>query len=654
MEGRVDAEHHAVAPHGLAGVLYLASHGHAGSFEPEVVVLAGHLYAAVDIDAVAVAHVYHHHGHVGVAFGQQAYLPREREGRVAAVDEHRLSVGAGYVHDGIDSRGVGGEGVEERLHLHAGEAFVAQIMLKHIACLLAEVGVHPAERGDALRHFAPCLVQLLVEVCASRAEYGLLDIVLVHLGGEEPRVEIHIEGASEEADVGMGVYLAEAGKVFTNGVFHGVLLQTRLRLSVSAEHLHGAEFAAHGADFFFFVRFAALFHLRRVERGTGHAVPVEGLAGGIHGGFAGKGAGRAESYFAGMGGYAGGHDACAGIGFVGQGEMFGRSEIAEEVHTGFYAQSTADGAGDVVVAGRTVAAERAEHIERRAVGQTLDALYLRAHLMQGHMAGAFYHALHASVVRAGGEQSEVDDFFPLGGVAGIHAGAGAQAVAEGERHVVGQADVEQAVEVFKQRVLAAVVQHPAGQHGAAARDDAHGAFGAGAKLRAAPRKPAMHGDVVHALPGLLFDFLKELVGRHGGDLAASVQYLLAHGIHGNSAQRKGAVGEQGLADGVEVACDGKIHHRVRAGLDDGLELAAFGLHAGGEGRGADVGVHLDARGLAHEYGLQAGMSRVAEEYHGAFFDGGKYGFRLKPFLCGEGGEMLVEQAAQSGVLGNEG
>jgi hypothetical protein len=89
---------------------------------------------------------------------------------------------------------------------------------------LLRMGAPYAERGDALRHLAPSLVQLFVEVCARRAEYGLLDIVLVHLGGEELGVEVHIEGASEETDMGMGVYLAEAGKVFTNGVFHGVLL----------------------------------------------------------------------------------------------------------------------------------------------------------------------------------------------------------------------------------------------------------------------------------------------------------------------------------------------------------------------------------------------------------------------------------------------
>jgi hypothetical protein len=48
------------------------------------------------------------------------------------------------------------------------------------------------------------------------------------------------------------------------------------------------------------------------------------------------------------------------------------------------------------------------------------------------------------------------------------------------------------------------------------------------------------------------------------------------------------------------------------------------------------------------------MRGVAEKDHGAFFDGGDYGFRGKSLLRGEGGEMLVEQAAQGGVFGNEG
>ena len=111
--------------------------------------------------------------------------------------------------------------------------------------------------------------------------------------------------------------------------------------------------------------------------------------------------------------------------------MFGRRQIAEKVHPGFHAQRPANGSGYVIVAGGAVAAERAEHVEGRAVGQALDALYLGAHLMERHMARAFYHALHAPVVGAGGEKAEIDDFFPLGGVAGIHTRAGARSLVPG-------------------------------------------------------------------------------------------------------------------------------------------------------------------------------------------------------------------------------
>jgi hypothetical protein len=48
------------------------------------------------------------------------------------------------------------------------------------------------------------------------------------------------------------------------------------------------------------------------------------------------------------------------------------------------------------------------------------------------------------------------------------------------------------------------------------------------------------------------------------------------------------------------------------------------------------------------------MSRVAQKYHGASFDGGKDAFGAEAFLFGKGGKVLVQQAAQGGVFGNEG
>ena len=50
-------------------------------------------------------------------------------------------------------------------------------------------------------HYFDTKMELLTEVCARRTEYGLFDMVLVHLGGEEPCAEIYVEGTAEKTDV---------------------------------------------------------------------------------------------------------------------------------------------------------------------------------------------------------------------------------------------------------------------------------------------------------------------------------------------------------------------------------------------------------------------------------------------------------------------
>ena len=92
-------------------------------------------------------------------------------------------------------------------------------------------------------------------------------------------------------------------------------------------------------------------------------------------------------------------------------------------------------------------------MSRGIMGEALYALNLGAHLVEGHVAGAFNHALHAAFKRVSGKAPQIDDLFPLGGIARINARAGAQSVAEGEGHVVGKADVEQAVKYAPARAF---------------------------------------------------------------------------------------------------------------------------------------------------------------------------------------------------------
>ena len=73
---------------------------------------------------------------------------------------------------------------------------------------------------------------------------------------------------------------------------------------VAAQHFDRAELAAHGADFFGLVVFAAFFKHLRVKGGLVHGFPVQCLAGGVHGCLAGNGGGAAKGHFAHMGSHA--------------------------------------------------------------------------------------------------------------------------------------------------------------------------------------------------------------------------------------------------------------------------------------------------------------------------------------------------------------
>ena len=121
------------------------------------------------------------------------------------MDEHRLMIFPGDLHDRIDHRGIGGETVEQRLHFHARETEVAQIMLQIFICRLSEVGVHPVKRNDLVRHLPESLQQFGVERGRRRTKNGLFDIVLGHLLFEHGGIEVDVERTAKLPDMGMGV-----------------------------------------------------------------------------------------------------------------------------------------------------------------------------------------------------------------------------------------------------------------------------------------------------------------------------------------------------------------------------------------------------------------------------------------------------------------
>jgi hypothetical protein len=98
-------------------------------------------------------------------------------------------------------------------------------------------------------------------------------------------------------------------------------------------------------------------------------------------------------------------------------------------------------------------------------------------LVHRHVAGAFDHHLHVVLPGDLGQLAQRLQLGELRLVVGVGDRAGAQAVAERERHVVGLHDLADLLEVRVEEALLVVREAPLGHDRAAARDDAGHALG---------------------------------------------------------------------------------------------------------------------------------------------------------------------------------
>ena len=74
--------------------------------------------------------------------------------------------------------------------------------------------------------------------------------------------------------------------------------------------------------------------------------------------------------------------------------MLGGGDVAQEGGSAHGSHGTADGGGDVVVAGSDIGHEGSQHVEGSPHADALLHLHIGGHLVEGHMAGAFHHDLH--------------------------------------------------------------------------------------------------------------------------------------------------------------------------------------------------------------------------------------------------------------------
>ena len=247
--------------------------------------------------------------------------------------------------------------------------------------------------------------------------------------------------------------------------------------------------------------------------------------------------------------------------------MLLRRDVAEHRRAVPAGQGRADAAGDVVVAGGDVGHERAEHVERRLVADFDLLLDVHLDLVHRDVAGAFDHHLRAACLPAAVSS-------PSTSSSANWAASLASAIEPGRRpsprlQVTSYCahDVAQVVEVRVERILLAVGHHPLGDQRAAAADDAGDAVHR--QVQVLEQDAAVDRHVVDALLGLVLDHVEKVLRRHVVDVAAE---LFEHLVDRHGADRHGRGVDDRLADGVDVAAGGEVHHRVGAEVDGRVQL----------------------------------------------------------------------------------
>ena len=147
------------------------------------------------------------------------------------------------------------------------------------------------------------------------------------------------------------------------------------------------------------------------------------------------------------------------------------------------------------------------------------------------MAGAFDHHLHVMLPSDLGQLAQRLQLAQLGRIIGIPYRAGAQAIAERERHIIGFHDLANVFEMGIEEALLVMRQAPFGHDRAAPRNNTGHAFSR--QWHIFQQHAGMDGEIIDPLLGLLnqrvaehipcqffgfaVDFLKRLVNRHGAN-----------------------------------------------------------------------------------------------------------------------------------------
>ena len=283
-----------------------------------------------------------------------------------------------------------------------------------------------------------------------------------------------------------------------------------------------------------------------------------------------------------------GDDAVFHVFVVGQAQVLFGGDVAEHRGSVPADHGCTDGRGDVIVSGRDVGNQRAKRIERRCIAVFDFFIHLLFDLIHGNVPRPFDHDLDIVFPGFLRQLAQSLKLGKLGFVAGVGDAARPQAVAEGIRDIMLGQDFCDLVKVLVQKILLVMVRHPLRQNGAASTHDAGDAFHYHRQIL--DKHARMDGHVVHALLRLLFNHFQY-----------HVDVQVFHALHPRDGliDRHGADGhrrvpQNGLANIVNIAAGGEVHHRICAKVHRGVQLLEFFINIRGHGRVADIGVDLAA------------------------------------------------------------
>ena len=146
--------------------------------------------------------------------------------------------------------------------------------------------------------------------------------------------------------------------------------------------------------------------------------------------------------------------------FVGQAEMLFRRDIAQHGAAEPADHCRADTGGEMVVARRDISGERPQGVEWRFVAVLQLFGHIAADHLHRHVARAFNHHLHVIFPGDFRQFAEGAQLGKLRLIVGILNGAGAQAIAQRQRHVIGGADFADFAEMLVEEVFLMMRQAP--------------------------------------------------------------------------------------------------------------------------------------------------------------------------------------------------